>query len=94
MNVFNNATFYSRVDVHFVAAEGVVTISIGREGLRLAKVSWALAMIKNNLLVDLEKRELIESIQFPDEALWMKDFYLSKINKQLKTSQEKAQGLV
>ena len=51
-------------------------------------------MIKNNLLVDSEKREFIDSLEFSDEALWMKDFYMSKITKRLNTHSDSCQGLI
>ena len=50
-------------------------------------------LIKNNLLVDSEKHELLESLQFQPNNLWLKDFYLAKICKQL-TSDKPHQGIV
>lgn len=50
-------------------------------------------LIRNNLIVDSEKVELIDQIQFSEKALWMRDFYFSKINKEVLT-QDKAEGFV
>jgi len=47
-------------------------------------------LIKNNLLVDQDKIELIESINFTNESIWLKDFYLSKINKDLAATLDRA----
>ena len=43
--------------------------------------------------MDSEKLALVQSIQFPANALWLKDFYISKINKEL-VHREKAHGVV
>lgn len=40
-------------------------------------------MIKNNLMVDDEKNELISQLQFKPHQLWLKDYYVSKIKKEL-----------
>ena len=40
-------------------------------------------LIKNNLLVANEKSELIGSIQFTKQSLWLKDYYLSKIRQEI-----------
>ena len=40
-------------------------------------------MIKNNLMVDEEKNELISQLQFKPHQLWMKDYYASKIRKEI-----------
>lgn len=44
-------------------------------------------------MVDSEKEELIRSISFSAKSLWIKDFYLSKISKEV-VAREKAEGLV
>lgn len=38
-------------------------------------------LIRNNLLLDQEKSDLLESLKFSRETLWLKDFYQSKIEK-------------
>ena len=40
-------------------------------------------LIKNNLLVANEKSELIGSIQFTKQSLWLKDYYLSEIRQEI-----------
>jgi len=54
-------------------------------------------LTKNNLLVDSEKRKLIDELKFTPKTLWLKDFYLSKVDKQVVGSGEntsKPQGIV
>lgn len=50
-------------------------------------------LIKNNLLMEEEKHELISSLLFGPKQLWLKDYYLSKINKELMIG-SKAEGKV
>jgi len=55
------------------------------------------SLTRNNLLIDSEKRQLIEELKFTNKQLWVKDFYLSKIDKQVVGQDEhsyKPQGIV
>lgn len=48
-------------------------------------------LIKNSLITDPEKHELIASLTFTPKQMWVKDYYMSKINKEIT---ENLQGMV
>jgi len=50
-------------------------------------------LIRNNLLLDQEKSELLNSLKFCKDTFWLKDYYQSKIEKQL-VKPDKALGVV
>lgn len=50
-------------------------------------------LVTNNLLRDEEKQDLINQLSFQPHNLWLKDFYVSKINKEV-VSKNKAEGRV
>ena len=49
-------------------------------------------LIKNNLLVEDEKCQLINQLKFISQTLWLKDFYLAKVNKSI--SSNETEGIV
>ncbi len=45
-------------------------------------------LVSNYLLTQEEKNQLIDELRFTQENLWLKDYYISRIQKRLRTDSE------